>query len=156
SKPYSHYLYTVEDCKSIEKFTNPEDKKSMVIELRGNCHYTVFPGSVHESNEAIEFIDPNATPVNASWTDLKSAVSKIAISTLLFKKWNDGIRHQLALTVSAVLARQGWTEDEVAFLIEAVADAAHDRQDHATTVSTTFKKYANDEAITSDEDLRHI
>ena len=41
--------------KAHEKFK----AEGMIIEIRGNRHCTVFPGSVHESGETIEFENPD-------------------------------------------------------------------------------------------------
>ena len=54
----------------------------MILEIRGNKRCTVFPGSVHETGEPIEFENPdNYDPFSSTWKDLKRAGSKIAIAT---------------------------------------------------------------------------
>ena len=43
SKPTSHYIYAVADAGRVERFVHPKTKE-MLVELRGNGHFTVFPG----------------------------------------------------------------------------------------------------------------
>src|SRR6516162_9673982 len=62
SKRQSHWLYRVDDIGGHETFVGD----TMVIELRGQKHYTLFPGSTHPSGELIEFACPkDRTP--AAW-----------------------------------------------------------------------------------------
>ena len=110
SKPESHWVYRVKHPESIEQFR----ADGMIVEVRGNAHYTVFPGSVHESGELIEFEDRNnIKPCSSDWKELVCAASKVAIATLLFEAWTPGQRHDLALATAAKLARLGWRRDEV-------------------------------------------
>src|SRR5262249_34924800 len=67
SKPQSHWLYRVDDIGRHESFVGD----TMVIELRGQKHYTLFPGSTHPSGEPIEFSYPeDHTPAASTWTEL--------------------------------------------------------------------------------------
>ena len=49
--PRSHWIYRVPDAETHKQFNSNE----MIVEVRGNKRYTVFPGSVHPSGEPIEF-----------------------------------------------------------------------------------------------------
>jgi hypothetical protein len=89
----------------------------MIVEVRGNRFCTVFPGSVHESGEAIEFDNPrDYRPGQSTWNELRKAASKIAIATALFKAWMSEPRHELTLCTAAKLARLGWSADEARHL----------------------------------------
>ena len=152
SKRQSHWLYRVDDLGSCERFVGD----TMVIELRGQKHYTLFPGSTHPSGELIEFSYPkDHTPSASSWIELTKSATKISIATELSKRWMPGSRHELSLSISALLARQGWIADDVINLIRAVAAVAADGnlQDRLSCVLTTFDKYARDEAISGDDTL---
>jgi putative DNA primase/helicase len=152
SNPQSHWLYRVDDLGSYESFLGD----TMLIEVRGQKHYTLFPGSIHPSGERIEFEYPNDhTPSVSSWIELKRAATKIAIATELRKRWAPGIRHQLTLSVSALLARQNWIVGDVVHLIKAVATEVGDDElpDRINCVQTTFQRYARNEAISGDESL---
>ena len=150
SKPRSHRVYQVKDTKSREAF----EFHNMLIELREDKHFTVFPGSVHPSGEPVEFVDPkDFTPARSTWQELHRAATRIAIATVLYKRWTEGIRHELTLSVSAVLARLGWTFSDVADLIAAVATQAKDDdlQGRLISVETTFIAYKNHSPISGNE-----
>ena len=129
SKPASHYLYRCDFADVIDKaalqFKEPPSK-GMLVELRvgggGSGAQTVFPGSTHESGEAIEWVPgKNREPVHVDARRLKSAVARLAAGSLLVRHWpNDG-RHDLALTLGGFLARAGWTPEDVGAFFEAVA-----------------------------------
>ena len=68
SKPKSHWVYRVPEPRNHEKFGNEE----IIVEVRGNGHCTVFPGSTHESGEVIEFDSRyDNDPSQATWSDRK-------------------------------------------------------------------------------------
>ena len=150
SKPKSHWVYRVPKPKAHEEFK----AEGMILEIRGNNRCTVFPGSVHETGEPIEFENPdNYDPFPSTWRDLKRAGSKIAIATELSKAWVPGIRHELALCLAAKLARLGWSIAEVRHLIEAIATEANDEEltDRLISVDTTFAAYAQKRQISGEE-----
>jgi hypothetical protein len=100
SKPKSHWVYRVSEPRNHEKFRN----EKIIVEVRGNGHCMVFPGSIHESGEAIEFHSRyDYDPSQSTWCELRKAASKIAIATVLFKTWTSGDRHELALCTAAKL-----------------------------------------------------
>jgi hypothetical protein len=122
----------------------------MIVEIRGNKHCTVFPGSIHESDEPVEFDNPHDyRPGQSTWNELKRAASEIAIATELFKAWVPGQRHELTLCTAAKLARLGWSADEARHLIQALATDAKDEEldDRLSAVDTTFEKYNRREPI---------
>ena len=131
----------------------------MILEIRGNNRCTVFPGSVHESGEPIEFENPdNYDPFPSTWKNLKRAASKIAIATELFKAWVPGIRHELTLCLAAKLARLGWSIAEVRHLIEAIATEANDEEltDRLISVETTFAAHDQRQQISGEERFSHL
>ena len=152
SKPKSHRVYRVPDSKNREAF----ESINMIVELRGDKHFTVFPGSVHPTGEPIEFVDPNDfTPARSSWQELHRGATRVAIATVLYKRWNQGVRHQFTLSVAAALARLGWTRSDVGHLITAVANEAKDDdlQGRMTDIETTFAEYENNHPISGNERL---
>jgi Bifunctional DNA primase/polymerase, N-terminal len=50
SKPKSHWAYRVPDAETHCKF----QADGMIVEVRGNKLCTVFPGSIHESDEPVD------------------------------------------------------------------------------------------------------
>jgi hypothetical protein len=155
SKPKSHWVYRVPEPRTQEKFKTD----GMIVEVRGNRLCTVFPGSVHESGEAIEFDNPHDyRPGQSTWNELKRAASKIAIATGLFKAWVPGQRHELTLCTAAKLARLGWSADEARHLIQAVATEAQDEEldDRLVAVESTFDAYAQRQQISGEERFDHL
>jgi hypothetical protein len=152
SNPQSHWLYRVDDVGGYESFLGD----TMLIEVRGQKHYTLFPASIHPSGEPIEFEYPkDHAPSVSSWIELRKAATKIAIASELSKRWAPGIRHELALSVAALLARQNWIIDDVMDLIQGIATVSDDDElsDRINCVQTTFQRYARSEAISGDESL---
>jgi hypothetical protein len=155
SKPRSHWIYRVPEPGTHQQF----QANGMIVEVRGNNRCTVFPGSVHESGESIEFEDRNNfEPSSSSWNDLVRAAGRIAIATKLFEAWNTNQRHDLALATAAKLARLKWSRDEVRHLIEAVATEADDEEvpDRLIAVDTTFEAYDQRHPITEEEHFNEL
>src|SRR5262249_38127620 len=146
----SHWVYRVPEPRTQEKFGT----ERMIVEVRGNRLCTVFPGSVHETGEAIEFHSRyDYDPSQSTWGALRKAASMIAIATVLFKAWMSGQRHELALCTAAKLARLGWGIDDVRVLIEAIAREAKDEElnDRLLAVDTTFERYNQNKPISGEE-----
>jgi putative DNA primase/helicase len=155
SKPQSHWVYRAPNAGKRVAF----EANGMIVEVRGNNHCTVFPGSVHSSGEQIEFNNPHDFwPSSSSWEVLTQAARKIAIATMLYKAWSSGIRHDLTLAVTAALARHEWSADDVKVLISAVATESDDDEldDRLTGVETTFRAYAQRRPISGTETLSDL
>jgi putative DNA primase/helicase len=153
SMPRSHWIYQVPGPERREAFVI---SGKTIIELRGNGHLTVFPGSVHPSGELIEFESGfDGDPGQTTWDDLKNAARKIAIVTLLSKRWTPGSRHALSLSVSGLLSQLGWTEDEVDRLVRLVATQRKDEEifDRLNSVKTTFETAAGGRPISGRREL---
>jgi putative DNA primase/helicase len=155
SKPKSHWVYRVPKPKAVEQFIGD----GMIVEIRGNNRCTVFPGSVHKTGEHIEFENPdNYEPSSSTWKNLKRASSKIAIATELCKFWSPGIRHELTLCTSAMLARLGWPVNDVHDLIKAIAIETGDEEleDRLTSVESTFVAYSQRRPVSGNESLNKL
>ena len=97
-KMRSHRLYYCESGK-FEKFNNPflvnskdeaERKRACIVELRtGDGLQTVFPGSTHESGEAINW-QSDGEPLHIEARTLRRAVALLASACLIF--WRNGMR----------------------------------------------------------------
>lgn len=130
SKPQSHLLYYIENAPNSGsiKLTDvtPEGRRGdCIVELRmgggAKGAQTVFPGSVHESGEAIEWAN-NGEPAKSNFAELRTAVTKIAIATILIRRFPaKGSRHDAALALGGFLARAGWEIDGIRHFVEIVA-----------------------------------
>jgi predicted P-loop ATPase len=116
SKPSSHYLYLIGDAPAKATEQLKDENKKTIIELRmgggGAAAQTVFPGSTHPSGETIQWVK-NGTPAKSNYGTLKKAITKIAIGVLLIRQWPKGSGHEAALTVGGLLARSGWSAEEI-------------------------------------------
>jgi Bifunctional DNA primase/polymerase, N-terminal/Protein of unknown function (DUF3987) len=136
----SHWLYTTDLAAKIDKaaiaFDDPDAKrlnrKARLLEIRigggGKGAQTVFPGSVHEEGEPIEW-EENGEPAAVDGADLLRRVRLIAAASLIARNWPaEGGRHKAALTVGGFLARAGLSETDIATIVQAIARAACDEE----------------------------
>src|SRR5262249_42407808 len=141
SKPRSHHLYKLDGVpnEAVIQFHDPDGE--MIVEMRigggGKAAQTVFPGSVHKSDEIVRW-DEEGEPLRSSFTACYAAVQKIASGSLLVRAWpNRGSRHVGALALGGFLARAGWSEDDIREFVEAVAtEAGDDEVDDRRTAAT--------------------
>jgi hypothetical protein len=150
SKPRSHRLY---HCKGggFEKFNNPflvsskdeaERKTACIVEFRtGDGLQTVFPGSTHESGEAVEW-HTDGEPLHTDAQTLHRAVACVASACLVATFWRVGVRQDLAMAVSGALLRNGFSEKETTNFIKAICAATNDEETETRlkAVDTTAQK----------------
>jgi putative DNA primase/helicase len=146
--PSSHRLYLVPDPAPRKFFASGRGKNAMIIELRSNGNFTVFPGSVHESGEVVRF-EKNGEPRQTTWAVLEGSARKVALATVLHKVWNKGIRHSLALAVAGFLVCRKWSQEDVNQLITCMTAETmdDDLQDRLSCVETTFSAFANGQSV---------
>src|SRR5450759_3646407 len=96
SRRGSHWVYKVPDAKGI--FETKDDGGKNIVEVRGNGHQTVFPHSVHETGERIEFEDDGQVnePGDSTWDELVTTTLHLSIAIILLRHWKSGSRHQLS------------------------------------------------------------
>jgi len=134
----SHRIYVCRDVVH-KKYVDPDLQANQaaqaatasIVELRvggpNKGIQTIFPPSVHESGELIEWATA-VNPFEVAADDLRSAVAKLAAACLLLKWWRPGIRHDLTLAASGTLLRYGSSVDEVSYLIKTVCREAGDTE----------------------------
>jgi hypothetical protein len=137
SKPSSHWLYqsrvwqTEDAAASQFKFatgTGKGRKEQMILELRigggGKGGQTVFPGSVHETGEAITWGEP-APVTRAEGAHLKRCWARAASAALLAAHFpSKGARHDAGLTLGGFLFRCGLNRPDTELFAEAVTIAS--------------------------------
>lgn len=140
SKPCSHQLYVTDLCNSeTQAAIQFKDGNAVIVELRiGGANKgaaTVLPPSMHATGEMVEWAR-DGEPARVDGAALKRAVTKLAIACLLKPRYpGQGSRHDGALVLGGVLARAGWTADEISHLVEVVARAADDDEWRERAVS---------------------
>lgn len=104
-----------------------KDRKATLVELRIGGHkgaQTVFPGSTHESGEAISWEDPRE-PAVVDGAELIKNVKLVAVGALFIRYWpGQGARHDAALAVGGFMARAGYKPEWIQYFVELTARAA--------------------------------
>jgi putative DNA primase/helicase len=120
--PASHRLYQISDeTGPVRQF---KDQDGTLVEYRGEGGYTVFPGSTHESGEAIEWV-MNGAPALIEHGQLMRAVAGLAAITLLAKRWTEP-QDNLASAAIGVLLRNGAPEELVEKIVTAICAVTGD------------------------------
>jgi hypothetical protein len=132
SAPHSHRWYRADPLPETAKFRDPtvpeDDQRSMLVEFRSTRCQTLAPPSVHPSGEAIIWHE-SGEPAVVDGPALLAQVRKLAAAALLARRWPpQGTRHDAALALAGGLVRAGWSEDDAADFILAVAGAAGDEE----------------------------
>ncbi len=123
--PASHRLYQIEgETGKVKAFA---DESGTLVEYRADGGYTVFPGSTHESGEAIEWVHDGA-PAATDRPSLLRAVGGLAAAAALAKRWSEGTQDNLSAAVIGALLRAGAPEPAVEKLIKAVCEAVGDNK----------------------------
>jgi putative DNA primase/helicase len=161
SRRASHWLYLVTTPVETEKFSDPtalDDEKGMLVELRSTGAQTVFPGSVHESGEPIDW-DEDGAQARGDGATLRRAVATLAGACLLARHWPaQGRRHEAALAAAGLLVRGGLEATQAEHLVYQAALAAGDDEAGARRrdVTTTVAKVMAGEPVTGGPTLAEL
>ncbi len=139
SKRASHRLYTTDLAVSIDNaavaYDDPRAKKekhperpARLVELRigggDKGAQTVFPGSVHKTNELINW-EESGEPAAVDGEQLHQRVAALAAYCLLARYWpaQGGGHHDAAKVVGGLLSRAGRSPETIRIVVEAIAKA---------------------------------
>jgi hypothetical protein len=132
----SHWLYATSLAGKIEKATirlkdtKRRDDRAVLVELRiGPGCQTVFPGSTHESGEAVTW-EEAGEPAAADGDDLMRRFHRLAAACMFARYWpgEGNGSHEASLALGGFLARAGISAPEIRCLVEAIARAAADAE----------------------------
>ena len=137
SAPASHWLYYSSLSSRLDKATiqfrdpmKPRDE-AMLLEVRVGGEkgaQTVFPGSVHETDEEIRWDEAREPPVVFDHELLKQA-HMLACACLFARYWpGKGARHDVGLVLGGFLARAGLDQPQIKCMVEGAARAAGDEE----------------------------
>jgi hypothetical protein len=125
----------------------------MIVELRiganGKGATSVFPPSLHVTGESVEWVH-DGEPAHVGGTDLKRAVTQLAVACLLKRHYpGQGSRHEGALVIGGVLARAGWSAADITHVIQVVAHAVGDNEvsNRTNTAAGALNAKANGEDV---------
>lgn len=160
SKPASHWLYTATGVRSA-MFFFPVQAGRELVEIRSTnasrdeCgHQSVFPGSTHESGEAIVWDDgEHDEPQPIEPGVLVWAVSRLTVASAILDGWIEGSgRHEKSKGLAGGLLKLGWTADEVRECLAAVrleaGDSPANEADFSHDVETTIAAFENGAEVT--------
>jgi putative DNA primase/helicase len=160
SKLRSHRVFRVDEPGKAKQFLGPD--KKMIVEYRSDGALTVFPGSVHETGEAIKFTnsefnmsDRLPVPAPALQGLLLKSVVHLSVASLLLDHWHERQRHALALATAGHLATRGWSHADVSTLFSALIAVAKDEEeaDRLLCIVTTFERMARGERVSGRDRL---
>jgi RecA-family ATPase len=145
SARFAHWLYksnlsgpdknagAEEESKAVLSFKDSTlfrartEKKATIVELRIGGYkgaQTVFPGSTHESGEAIRW-EESGEPAAVDGAELLKKVKLVAVGALFIRYWPGlGARHDAALAVGGFMARAGYKPEWIKYFVERIARAA--------------------------------
>jgi hypothetical protein len=128
----SHWLYRVDEVPTIEKFRPPEPPsvlcKPDILEVRGNGHQTVWPGSIHESGEVIEW-ESDVPITEISYGKLRPAIQQLVAASWLCTVWGKGnSRDELANALAGGMLRDGNDAEVVKHFLETVMVQCDDEE----------------------------
>ena len=145
---HSHRVYVVPDTEFVKfAYVDPkfEGAKKTIIEVRGDAHQTVFPGSVHPSGETIAWSGglPRGAPTGARAGDLVRAAEKVSIATVFVRHiYAEGFHNDSMMCLAGKMAYAGWSQDEAEQMCSAIMAYAGDRDSsRAQTVRLTYRRY---------------
>jgi hypothetical protein len=127
----AHRLYITDKAPGTKACNDPtakdRDTKARIIELRGTGGYTMMPGSVHPSGEAVVW-ERNGKPARCAYDLLWQRTQQVAAYALLASWWNRGVRDDLCATTIGILLRLDFTDSEIATVLQAIGAAADDEK----------------------------
>ena len=144
-KQYSHYLYRTDLWESatqvavVFKEIHKADPKltRTLVELRTGRQnedgtsagsQTVVPPSWHKDDERVRW-HVEGEPAAVDGSDLKHSSLKLAVATLLVRNYpGETQRHNGALVIGGLLARAGWSAEDIEQTLLAAAEAANDEE----------------------------
>jgi putative DNA primase/helicase len=150
-KPRSHRLYRTTDWSArTRKYSDPLTK-STLVEMRGDGALTVFPGSIHESGQIIDWSTENEViePAELTREALENYVHLVTSATIIAKYWPAGARHDATLSLAGWLIRNRMGADEIYSFIHAITSAAKDEEqrDRLAGVQTSLNRFEEGENI---------
>jgi putative DNA primase/helicase len=152
SAPRSHYLYRVNgDSGRGRKFDVGRKK---FAEYRANGQMTVFPPSIHESGEPIEF-EVSGEIGTSTQARLHESLLLMAICAVVIPHYVKGKRNDIVLALSGTLLSRSRSEQEVRQLVEALCDISGDleKSSRLEAVRTTSARNSNDQPFTQSRHL---
>ena len=147
-RPGSHRLYTCPDAMTRERYADPvrveRGGAGLILEVRGDRHQTMSPGSVHPNGERVEWAGVGGEPAKIERPALLSSAGEMAAAVLLAHHSPAGRRHDAALFLSGALLTSGWDPARVerfVLTICAMAGDTRELDDRMRTVASSVERF---------------
>jgi hypothetical protein len=147
SKRRSHHLYTCTDPERKASIKLIDENKAVIVELRLGAGdkgaQSIMPGSLHVSGERYEW-DEDGERTQATCAELKNAIVKIAVGTVLMRHWPGDGRHEIGLGLGGFFSRAGWRPQEIEQFVAALCRESGPSEtagDHARTAREAAENY---------------
>jgi hypothetical protein len=152
----SHYWYRAAGgCGGCKKFVDPMVAEDATIaELRGNGCQTVLPPSIHpDEGESYEW-DEFGEPSEVEYDELLRCVADLSAAALLARYWPGPQSHKrqdTAMALAGGLLRAGWSVQQTAKFLDAVATTAGEThaevRQRVSVVTPASVRLANKEPV---------
>lgn len=135
--PESHRVAVCKLDKNRYVFQLPDEvakrssmSRSVLLEIRGNGHQTMFPPSTHPSGEKVEWCDnpPDVPTVSAFELRHKCGLIAFLATMVAFYPQGAGQRDEICMMLAGILVRAGLDDETVNQLTEKVAALAGDEE----------------------------
>lgn len=154
SRPRSHWIYRPKAAMKFQQFKDGTGR--VLLELRTGAHQTLAPGSIHPSDEPIEFSTHGPPDQVDSW-DLLQTASIIATCSLVMREaWGAGNHHQPAMGLAGVLVKAGVGEKLTLRAVKAMASVSTgvELDDVVAAVISTYKRHKEGSSVAGLKALR--
>ncbi len=140
SAPFGHKILYCPNAERTQQFKLTSEQaetagfteKAVVMELRANGGYTMFPPSIHPSGETVQWHNnklPEDIPV-MKWDELQKSCGLCASLAVFLKKYPtaQGARDEICLALAGALLRTELTPDQVDDWIVFIAEQKGDNE----------------------------
>jgi hypothetical protein len=129
SSPISHKIFLctadIPECIDFDDPLPTPGQKSKLLEIRGNNRQTMAPPSIHPCGEKL--VLGGSTPTTVDVAELIKDKRKVALACLIARHYPvEGSRDAGWLGISGLLARAGWSEEEINFFTRVVVNHCED------------------------------
>lgn len=135
-----HYLYKAITSGPRKVFTSAD--KSTLVELPGDGAQTMIPPSFHPDGIRLEFnyFSEEANPI--AYEELLMAVNLLAACSEIAQNWQEGCRHELALSFSGFARKHHLETNFIVQIVQRICRIANDPEveDRLNAVRTTFDR----------------
>jgi hypothetical protein len=143
STPRAHRLYkvidlTIKHTRNYCSFADP--KKSMLVEIRANKHYTMCWGQ-YENQEKVVW-SKSGLPTEISWEALNKAVALLGVASVILRKYaKEGLRNEYIRKMVATLWQHKLEKSDAEKIIKAVTTVAgDDTEERLARVADVYKR----------------